>query len=217
VYRGGQEAGNAVAEHGLIRVSCLPGSDGSLTLAGMAAYVNIHGRRPGRGIRPWLLGPKVLSVGVYLGGLVSATVLWVMACWRVDVGDGPSVELLEALRLLFLCVVVPGLIGAMVFGIALFFQHPRQFVRLRWWQVKISLVAVMAPTAHWFMSDRLAMVRGAAESGVYDQSAMRQFGWGLVFLLAGSVMIVLLGRLKPRLGQNWAKTYAKINAGKARV
>ncbi len=172
----------------------------------MSAFRNIHGRRPGRGIRPWLLGPKVLCVGVYFGGLVAAAVICSLAELRAAEGVPPA-DLLYALRLLFLCVVVPALLGAMFFGTLLFFQHPRQFLRLRWWQVKMALVAVMVPTAHLYMSARLASVRNAASEGIYHDTALRQFNAALWLLLGLSAAVILIGRLKPRLGQNWAKTY----------
>ena len=179
----------------------------------MPAYRNVHGRWPGRGIRPWLLGPKVLCVNVYFGALIAAAVVWSLATLRAGT-DPPPLELLHALRLLFLCAVVPALLGAMLFGTLLFFQHPRQFLRLRWWQVKMAMIAVMVPTAHLYMSAHLAAARAAALDGARPDAAMRQFGAALAMLIALSAVVILLGRLKPRLGQNWARAW-KRNSGKA--
>lgn len=54
-------------------------------------YRNIHGRRSGRGIRPYLLTPKLLAVSVYFGGLViiiaGSTALIVLARLKPRLGQ----------------------------------------------------------------------------------------------------------------------------------
>ena len=37
-------------------------------------YTNIFGRKPGRGVRPWLLIPKVIAVATFVGGYVATIV-----------------------------------------------------------------------------------------------------------------------------------------------
>ena len=41
----------------------------------MANYTNIHGRRGGRGWRPYLLIPKYLAIGANFGGLLAAMII----------------------------------------------------------------------------------------------------------------------------------------------
>jgi len=155
-----------------------------------AAFVNRFGRRPGRGIRPWLLLPKVIAVMLYAGGLASLLVLWTG-------GLSPGLA-----RRLALCTIVPGAACANVLGLVLLLQHPRVFLRMRWLVVKLISLAVIMPASHLFLATRLAIIRGAAESGMPADDAAAQFTCGLVVALAGAVWIIVLGRLKPRFGQN---------------
>ena len=171
------------------------------------ATINTHGRVAGRGIRPWLLVPKVLAVGAYFGSLLATTVVW------FAYQDGPTTPphqhgvLIEQVSWMFRFIVVPALLMAMVMGIMLFLQHPQVFSRLRWWRVKILTLLIGVPTAHFYLSSRLSALRHAAADHLPNQAAHLQLGVGLVVVLLGSACVILLGRLKPRLGQNWAKTY----------
>jgi uncharacterized membrane protein len=174
----------------------------------MAGYVNKHGRRPGRGLRPWLLLPKLLAVSVFLGGLVAALALWLEGGWhRLDKADPARLALVERVSRLFICVIVPALLAAMTLGLALLLHHGRIMLRLRWLQVKLVLVAIGVPTMHHFMSDRLGQLRRAATEQVWNTAAADHFTWGLVGLIAWTACLVALGRLKPRLGQNWSRSF----------
>lgn len=166
-------------------------------------YVNRFGRKGGRGIRPWILLPKVLAVGLYLGGLAAATGIWV---FRAD-ERAQGLWLINLVGGLMEYLVIPALLAAMALGVMLFMQHPWQFIRMRWMIVKLASLAVLIPSAHVYCSTRLAAVRQALEAGAPNPAAGRQLAWGLGLALAGSVGVVVLGRLKPRLGQNWARTY----------
>jgi uncharacterized membrane protein len=172
-------------------------------------YVNQFGRRQSRGVRPWLLLPKVLAVGVYLGGLAAALVLWVSSGFgAMDASDPRRLWVIAQVGRLIEFMVVPALLCAVGLGVALMMQHPRQFVRMRWLLVKLISLAALIPAAHFFCSSRLGMLRQAFEQHTKNDGAARQLTWGLGLTLAASVWIVVLGRLKPRLGQNWARTYA---------
>lgn len=213
-------------------------------------YQNIHGRRPGRGLRPWLLIPKVLAVGLLWGSLVSVTVLWCYHLYtRPDprkfpseyllseytsaespefsppagppegppeglLSEGhrmPALGVIEYISFTLRFITLPALLVAVVFGVMLFVQHPRQFFRLRWWQVKVVSMLVGLPIAYLFISSRLALLRQATLGHTPDHAAESQLTIGLLVLLVSTVWIVFLGRMKPRLGQNWANTYQKIN------
>jgi uncharacterized membrane protein len=173
------------------------------------SYTNIHGRKAGRGIRPWLLLPKVIAVGLYLGALASTLVVWFSSDYlATDAGDPQRLAVLQTIRRLMLVLAVPALLTAMGFGVALLLQHPRQLLRLRWVRVKLATLAVLVPTAHWFLSSRLAMLREAYPAEQAPPAA-QQLTWGLVLTLITSVSVIILGRLKPRLGQNWAVDFAR--------
>lgn len=156
-------------------------------------YVNRFGRRPGRGIRPWLLLPKVIAAGLYLGGLAALLVVWTAGC----APDLPGIGRLLAVRL-----IVPAAAAANVLGMALLLQHPRIFLRMRWMQVKLLSVAVLMPASHLFLASRLALMRDAGGTPDGAPGAASQFAWGLALALAGSIWVIVLGRLKPRLGRN---------------
>jgi hypothetical protein len=172
------------------------------------SYVNRFGRRQGRGIRPWLLLPKVVAVGLYLGGLGAALVVWLTGdLASLDKGDPRRVWIINEVAGLMVWLVVPSVHCAMVLGVGLLLQHARQLLRMRWLVVKLASLAVLLPAAHWFCASRLASLRQAATAHTANDGAAAQFAWGSVLALAGSLWIVVLGRLKPRLGQNWARSY----------
>ncbi len=175
------------------------------------AYQNAYGRVGGRGLRPWLLLPKVFAVGVYFGALVATTVIWFVqvnapSMMRLTPGGG-----IEQVSFMFRFVIVPALLGTAAMGVMLFIQHPRVFSRLRWWQVKAGMLVLGVPTAHFFVSSRLAALRQAELAHTPNPHAQWQFSAGLLVLIAASMCIIALGRLKPRLGQNWARVYSKMH------
>ena len=169
---------------------------------------NIHGRKPGRGIRPWLLIPKVVAVAVYSGGLTATALLWFSRPNTYDTHPSQSADLVDQISLLFVYLLVPALLAAILFGLCLLIQHAKVYSRLRWWQVTIVVIVLGVPTAHFFMESRLALLREAAAQQTSNVAAERQLSIGFVTLLAGTLLVVVLGRLKPRLGQNWARMHA---------
>ncbi len=167
-------------------------------------YRNIHGRRGGRGLRPWLLIPKYLLVGVYIGGLASVAI----GILGRDAPATPDQWQTESQLVgrMFTRVIVPALIGVLMLGVLLALSHPGVFIRTRWFQVKLLLVAVMVPAMHTHMRGKALALRSAIESDLAAAGVVRQeLLVGTLITLAWSAVIIILGRLKPRLGQNPAR------------
>jgi hypothetical protein len=161
----------------------------------VGGYRNIHGRRAGRGIRPWILLPKVLCVGITLGSLVTAAVLSL-----IPPVQGPGT--MPLLRQILVWVTTPALAASGILGVALLAQHPNVLLRLRWLQAKLLVTLGFTPAlSAWGMSRyRLLTVGGAGDAAGGMASAL-----GAAVLVL--IVIILLGRQKPRLGQNWARSY----------
>lgn len=175
------------------------------------AYVNQFGRKPSRGLRPWLLLPKVLCVAGYLGGLAAALTLYLASNLpSLGPADPRRLWTIHLLGRLFIYLIVPSLLGVLLFGLALLLQHPLIFLRMRWLQFKLIAVAILIPSAHLYLRSRLLLLRQSATDHLPNPTAERQFLTGLIITLAASIALVLLARFKPRLGQNWARTYAGI-------
>ncbi len=164
----------------------------------MPTFINRFGRRQTRGIRPWLLLPKVILIGIVIGSLASALVLW--ACVRGLASADPRRAWTIYLLGRIFRMIVPVLLTTLGLGVALLLQHPRQFIRMRWLIVKLCALAVLLPCAHWFASTRLGLMKLGD-----NPAATTQFGIVVAIALAGVIVVAVLGRLKPRLGQNWAK------------
>lgn len=166
-------------------------------------YINIHGRRGGRGLRPWILLPKLVSVAVFVGAYVSATALWYY--FRFG-GAGDAVWPVQAVSFLFRRVIVPSLFSTLFFGIVLLLQHPKVFIRRRWLQVKL-VIAMVLPAIHFAARRNFATVKAALLDPQSDvspadlEAASVTFSICLAVGLSGALMLVVLGRLKPRLGQ----------------
>ena len=172
-------------------------------------YTNQHGRRPTRGIRPWLFIPKLVSVAVFIGSLAAANFIWFTSRWtELDQADPRRLWTVNLIGDMMRLLTVPALLLAIAFGIALLLQHPRTFLRLRWVRFKLACLLVIIPASHFFLSSRLALLRSAAGSAHDGTAAATQFGLGLIVALISFVGIVVTARLKPRLGQNWARTFS---------
>lgn len=170
----------------------------------MADVVNQSGRKGGRGIRPWLLIPKVLAVCVYFGGVVAAWGIWNFGGYfDVDKSYPQGLWVIEVLSRLFLYVIVPALIIAILLGIALFLQHRREIARMWWWRVKMTVLVIYIPAAHLWMSSRLGLLRDAVRSEVWNDAAAEQLSRGFLLVIIGAIAIIWLGRQKPRLGQKY--------------
>lgn len=155
-------------------------------------------RRGGRGLRPWLLIPKLLCVCVALGALVTGTVIWVM------LGAARADWLFAIEYIIFARVMVPALVGAIFFGVLLFLQHPRIFIRMRWLQTKLATAAIFLPVLHvWVTSQFFALSR--ANSKADSATLITTLGIAIVTF----VVLIVLGRQKLRLGQDWAKDFTR--------
>jgi hypothetical protein len=164
--------------------------------------LTLPSRRAGRGVRAWLLIPKVIAVAIYVGGLAAVLGVWIFSDFASIPLDDPRHELvLRIVSRLMVFVVVAALLLAIALGAALFLQHPRLFLRARWFQVKAGLIAIVVPVSHFYCRwcfTQLAHVTDAAANA----ALARQLTAGLTFALLGSILIVIIGRLKPRFGQN---------------
>jgi hypothetical protein len=166
-------------------------------------YVNIHGRKGGRGIRPWLLIPKVLCLAIFVGAYVAATMLWFY--YRMGYSDGAAWPV-RAVSVVFRGVIVPSLFATLLFGVLLFAQHPKVFITRRWLQAKLliaaALVGVHTNARGTFQSIKAVVLDAAwqGETAEIEAECVR-FSVYLIVGLVGAVLLVGLGRLKPRLGQ----------------
>lgn len=173
-------------------------------------YTNKHGRKPGRGLRPWLLLPKILAVCVFMGSLTAAAAVWFSRISSVlDPADPRQRWTIDLVGWIILQVSVPSLLVALVLGAALVWAHGRVMLRLRWLRVKLVFLAVLIPASHVFLASRLELVRAAALLRRADPEAARQFGVGLIVAIAGFALVIVMGRLKPNLRQNWARDFGQ--------
>ncbi len=163
-----------------------------------------HGRKGGRGLRPWLLIPKVICVAVFLGSYSSATLLWFYFRGGASAG---TLWPIEGVSLIFRWLVIPSLSATLLFGGLLLLQYPGVFIRRRWLQVKLLLVAVLLPILH-FAARRafLEVKRGFLDDGLpFDHAAMQSPCLRFSVLLPAGLLTILLlvfmGRYKPRLDQ----------------
>lgn len=175
-------------------------------------FRNIYGRRGGRGMRPFLIVLKLLLVCAFIGGLVSVlvTVAFVpppqdLASWRGQA---------SFLARTFVYVIVPGLTGALVLGALLMAGIWRVMIRMRWLQVKLAIVFLAMPGLHLFMELRSITLRAmlAEESPdlVLAATLRGQLLVGTWVTLVLGIILLILGRVKPRLGQDYGKTFAKL-------
>jgi hypothetical protein len=158
--------------------------------------------------------PKVICVGTLVGGLVSAGALWSHRQLGISGGDG-CWEVM-AISVVFRWVVVPALMATITLGLLLFLQHPRIFWSMRWFRVKLLLLAATLPVFHLTTRPVFLKIKTAYQepTGLNVDptglaSACRTFTGQLVLTILLFLTVILLGRLKPRLGQNFAKSRPK--------
>jgi hypothetical protein len=164
---------------------------------------NVHGRKPTRGLRPWLLIPKVVAVGFVLGLSIVELLLTNWARQSADFGDADYAAHDLFLVKHFLTHFLEPAVGlAALLGLLLFLQHPAVFLRQRWWQGKMVLLAATGAASLW-LAGRLELLGPGSLSSLWRQVAWGQ--WGLIGL---TISVIVLGRLKPRLGSNPARAGA---------
>lgn len=156
---------------------------------------NQHGRKGGRGMRPWLLIPKVIAVATLFGALVTFTI--------VSFGEGgrdPQGREAFAVMLgrIYWRAIVPAIAIAVVCGSALFFQHAVVFWRMRWVKTKAYFGggAVMAVAVLGWSIGQLEPGQRLEWQNALDMTQASALG-----ATALSVIVIWLGRHKPRLGQ----------------
>ncbi|MFA7237479.1 MAG: hypothetical protein WC058_11500 [Phycisphaeraceae bacterium] len=144
-------------------------------------YINRHGRKPGRGLRPWLLIPKVLAVCCYFGSLVSMLAVWLVT-------PRSSSPPMGSILVIDNYITIPSLLIAMLLGFALVIHHGPVLLRMRWLQCKILLAV------------SLLFIHFQLEMSFLPRTPLKP----LILALVAAMLIIWLGRHKPRLGQNIA-------------
>lgn len=169
---------------------------------------NQFGRRPGRGFRPFFLLPKLVAISLSIGSLAAIFVVWLGSGIRwLSPDDLRRLWLLNIIGRVVCYVTVPAVAASVLFGVALLLQHPRQFIRMRWLIVKLVIVVAFIPSGHLFLQSRMELLRNAYMQGAAPGTIEVQFSWGLAAVLAVCILVAILGRLKPRFWQNWARDY----------
>ncbi len=178
------------------------------TSSGAGPVRNIYGRRPGRGLRPYLIVLKLLSVACFVGGLVS--VLAVLLASKPTNLDGWR-DQTQIVERLYRDVAIPGLSSALVFGTLLFAGIWRAMLRMRWFITKMALIVAAVPMLHFYMRSRtLALNFVLAQPSPDLNQASRLWDQVTAATLAAivfAVATVVLGRVKPRLGQDYGRTF----------
>ncbi len=161
-------------------------------------YVNVHGRKPHRGVRPFLLVPKVLAVAWVLGGLAAVMMLLLRQRWRGD--DTTTLDTthtLATITLIYQTVILPGAIASGLLGVLLWLQMPWVFLRLRWFQLKMALILLVLPGVH------VGSLWAAQHQHIHLLLAL------VITAVILTTLTTIIGRVKPNLRQNWAKDYPR--------
>lgn len=166
----------------------------------MADYTNKHGRKPGRGVRPWLLIPKVLSVAALFGGFLAASVL---LHTHAPTTRAQWANLIDSVGTLFTRLIVPAVFCVVILGILLLLQHWRVFLAQRWMQLKLLLLLLAVPPLHLTGRWLIGQARLALAEGDLDRVAelMARFTLTADLAIAALALVMVIGRHKPRLGK----------------
>lgn len=169
-------------------------------------HINIHGRRWGRGLRPYLIIVKLVCVSGFLGGLTALLAL-------VFLGPPPEdarhwQEMALWIHRAYVRLILPSLWGAMFTGILLLIPIWKYIVRMRWFVLKLVIIASFALPMHLLMRACTLILQGEVAEPIDLTKAARTLdmlyiGTGMT-LLFGLVLLVL-GRIKPRLGQVYGR------------
>jgi uncharacterized membrane protein len=174
------------------------------------ASINVYGRRGGRGLRPYLIMLKIFFVSVFLGGLVSFRLLLLLQ--QPPASTEQWLQLNAQIHYFFAYLVVPAGIGAEITGLVLLATLGRVMLKMRWFQVKMLILIIGCPSLHIFMSSRTEALKQLATADTISPTAailMDQIGIGTLFAIGFALILIWLGRIKPRLGQNYARTFHK--------
>lgn len=167
--------------------------------AGQGKVINRFGRQGGRGLRPWLLLPKVLAVGILIGSVVS-----ILALLLILPRDSVAAErMLYQIVVGLLCwVSLPALLVAGLGGIGLLMLHPVALLSMRWLMVKLILIVILIFGGYLSLAWPLHLIEQRISADPRPTAPL----WyalmiSLTIILAGLIATLLLGRIKPRLGQ----------------
>ncbi|WP_432800173.1 hypothetical protein [Poriferisphaera sp. WC338] len=204
---------------------------------------NKHGRKPGRGLRPWLLIPKILCFCLLVGSLAALGLLClrqVLMPESINIDPYPEIvpaqtylDLTGQIEQLVKYLIIPSATLTIFFGILLLIDAPRIFIKLRWLQIKTLLVIITLPLLHittrivyegyatvlhsnlqqmdLAVSNDLVLAVPLIDTWVADSLDRYLLLLGTISLLGVIALaaIILIGRLKPKLWQNWAKAYPR--------
>ena len=167
-----------------------------------AMVTNVHGRKGGRGARPYWLIAKLVGVAMYLGGLTSG--LAIVLTLQPTTAEQWT-QLADTLRAIFVFAAVPGLLLAIVGGVVLLRINPVLW-RMRWVKLKVLILVVVIPVLHWMTSTWVGTLRITAEELAQHDKPVLGINRDVIAILFGSgivltLVVVVLGRYKPRLGQ----------------
>jgi hypothetical protein len=112
----------------------------------------------------------------------------------------------------FRWVIIPGVTGAEIAGLLLLMSIWRALLRMRWLMVKAVIVLVCMPSFHLLLSSRSENLHAIVSAGADLPAAAAihdQMLAGSAAALAVGIVILILGRIKPRLGQDFGRTFAK--------
>jgi len=173
-------------------------------------YVNIYGRKGGRGGRPYFIVLKLICVAAFLGGLMTLLALML-------VGPSPTSQQewqvrADLISTAFRRVIIPGVTGAEIAGLILLASVWRTLIRMRWLMVKAVIILVCMPSFHLLLSSRSENLHAIVSAGGDLPAAAAihaQMLAGSAAGLAVGIVILILGRIKPRLGQDFGRTFAK--------
>lgn len=173
----------------------------------MTTFTNKHGRKPGRGLRPWVLIPKILSVGAVFGGFLAVAAL-------LHSSDPQTPEqwhsLIRSVEVLFLRLIVPAVFCVLTFGFLLLLMHWRAFLAMRWIWTKFVLLILALPPLHLTGRWLIGQARLALEAGDLERvsSVMGNFTLTVDLAVLAVALVAGFSRHKPRLGQR-PKTVAQ--------
>ncbi|MBI1375371.1 MAG: hypothetical protein GC159_21860 [Phycisphaera sp.] len=165
------------------------------------AVTNVHGRKGGRGARPYWLIAKVIGVAAYFGGLTAALAITLAVEPRTA---DQWTQMADTLRAIFLFAAVPGLLLAVVCGIVLSRMHGGVLWRMRWVKLKVAIAVVSVPALHLWVSGVVGRIRANADKiniGDGEIERLHSVQLGLAVAIVVTLTLIYLGRHKPRLGQ----------------
>ncbi len=181
---------------------------------GSGERMNQFGRRGGRGARPYLIMLKVICVGLFLGGLVSFVIL--VAGRPVDAAPEQSEAFAALTHRMYGRLIVPAVIGAEVTGLLLTASIWRVMIRMRWFRLKMLILLIGCPGLHLFMVSRLTAFDEMLRAG-FDQARAvalhTQMLAGTAAAIVYALLMIWLGRIKPRLGQDYGRTFTRTADG----